>query len=69
MGGGGRSVKAPPPTAPAPTPRQIDEEILQRERDRRRQRIVAAGRRGTILTMGQPLGQTQNMPSLLGRTV
>jgi len=58
-------AKPPPPAAPTPTVRQIDEDVKQRDRDRRRQRIVAAGRRGTILTQGQPLGQTA---TLLGRT-
>lgn len=62
---GGSKPKAPPPIAIAPTPRALDEEVTQRDRDRRRQRLAAAGRGGTILTQGQPLtGQA----TLLGRS-
>ncbi len=64
---GGKSPAPPKPTAPVPTPRKVDEEIVQKDRDRRRQRIATAGRRGTILTEGVPLGG--NRASLLGRSV
>ena len=63
--GKGSKPKAPPPLAPAATPRSVDEDVAQKDRDRRRQRVVAAGRAGTILTQGQPLGGTA---SILGRS-
>ncbi len=57
-------VKIPPTPAPAPAPTPLDEATLQKERARRRQRINAAGRQGTILTGGSTLGGTGS--SLLG---
>ena len=62
----GSKPKAPAPQAVAPTPRQIDEEVKFKDEARRRQRIAAAGRGGTILTQGQPLGSGN--ASLLGRS-
>ncbi len=62
----GGSPKAPKAPAPVSTPRQLDEEVLQKDRDRRRQRIAAAGRGGTILTQGQPL--TSGNATILGRS-
>ncbi len=62
--GSPKKAKAPPPTAPAPTPVELDEEVRQKDRDRRRQRIAAAGRGGTILTAGEPLG---GRATILGR--
>ena len=65
FGGSGKTAKAPAASAPAATVRSIDEDVKQRDRDKRRQRIVASGRQGTILTEGQPLGQSA---TLLGRS-
>lgn len=62
---GTKKAEAPAPVSPAPTPASVDEDVQRREMDRRRQRIVAAGRQGTILTQGQPL--TGNA-TLLGRS-
>ena len=66
FGGGGGKVKAPAPTAPAPTPTEIDEDVRRRDMDRRRQRIAAAGRQGTILTQGQSLASGN--ATILGRS-
>ena len=52
------------PVAPAPRPEEID--TAQRDRDKRRQRIAAAGRGGTILTQGQTL--SSGNATLLGRS-
>ena len=65
---GGSKPKAPKPVDPVATPRKLDEEVQQKERDRRRQRAVAAGRQGTILTAGQPLAGRQGSATLLGRS-
>ena len=65
-GGKGKVPKPPPPPAPAPMPGQIDEKARQKDQDRRRQRIVAAGRQGTILTEGQTLSSGSS--SILGRS-
>ena len=62
---GASKPKAPKPLAPVATPQQVDEEAQQRDRDKRRQRISAAGRAGTILTQGQNLGQNA---TILGRS-
>ena len=62
---GGSKPKPPPVPAPVPTPRELDEEVKQKDSARRRQRIAAAGRGGTILTQGQPL--TGNA-TILGRS-
>jgi hypothetical protein len=60
-------VKIPPTPAPTPAPTPIDQATLQKERARRRQRINAAGRQGTILTGGSTLGSSsQTGSSLLG---
>ncbi|KKN70119.1 hypothetical protein LCGC14_0434440 [marine sediment metagenome] len=60
-------VKIPPLPAPAPAPTPLDQATLQKERARRRQRINAAGRQGTILTGGSVLGGPgQTGSSLLG---
>ncbi len=66
LGGGGGKPKAPPPIAQAPTPRQIDEEVRIKDNARRKQRIAAAGRGGTILTSGQSLAS--GSATLLGRS-
>ena len=58
---------APPPTPPpAPRPQELDSDIAQKDRDKRRQRIAAAGRGGTILTQGQTL--SSGNATLLGRS-
>jgi len=56
-------AKAPPARAVAAKPTQLDEDVLQKQRDRRRAQLLKAGRAGTILTEGQTLGAS----SLLGR--
>ena len=66
MGKGGSKPKAPKPTAPVPTPRELDEEVKIKDAARRRQRIAAAGRGGTILTQGQSLAS--GSATLLGRS-
>ena len=48
----GSKPKAPAPLAPTPTPRELDEEVKRKDEARRRQRIAAAGRGGTILKKG-----------------
>ena len=65
--GGGKKVKAPAPTAPVPTPTQLDEQVARKDQDRRRQMIAGAGRQGTILTQGQPLTSGGNS-TILGRS-
>ena len=58
-----------PPVAVAPTPRELDEEVRQKDQAKRRQRIAVAGRGGTILTAGIPLtGSSAGNASLLGRS-
>ena len=52
------------PVAPAARPEELD--TAQRDRDKRRQRIAAAGRGGTILTNGQSL--SSGSATLLGRS-
>ena len=58
MGGGTKKPTIPPavePPAlapPAPTPEMLDDEALQKQRARRRQKLAARGRAGTILTEG-----------------
>ena len=59
-------LKIPPTPAPAPTPTSIGDDALQKDRARRRQRINAAGRGGTILTGGSVLGGSQTGSSILG---
>ncbi len=66
MGKGASKPKPIAPVAVAPTPRALDEEVKQKDQARRRQRIAAAGRGGTILTEGQPLASGN--ASLLGRS-
>ena len=56
-------IKIPPTPAPSPTPTSLDEEALQKERARRRQRINASGRGGTILTGGSALGTPRTTSS------
>ena len=59
---------APPPVPdPAPTPVEASGDAEQKARDKRRQRIAAAGRQGTILTSGQSL--SSGSATLLGRSV
>ena len=62
-----KTPKAPAPVAPAPRPAELDDDVRQREQDRRRQRISAAGRQGTILTEGQTLSSGKS--TILGRSV
>ena len=70
--GGSKKAKvpdpiAPPPTPPpAPTPVELSSDVAQKDRDRRRQKIAAAGRGGTILTQGQTL--SSGNATLLGRS-
>ena len=63
---GASKPKPIPPTPVAPTPRQVDEDVKLKDQARRRQRIAAAGRGGTILTQGQALGSGN--ASILGRS-
>lgn len=64
--GSSKTAASPTQISPTPTPMEATGEDAQKARDRRRQRIVAAGRGGTILTQGQPLtGQA----SILGRSI
>jgi len=64
-GGKGGSVKAPEPVAAAATPTEIDENVRRKNMDKRRQRIMAAGRSGTILNQGESLAGNA---TLLGRS-
>ena len=64
--GGGSKPKAPKPVAPVPTPTQLDEEVRTKDMDRRRQRVAAAGRQGSILTQGQSLASGSG--TILGRS-
>ena len=64
--GGGKKPDAPKPAAPIPQPVALDDNVKQADRDRRRAKIAAAGRGGTILTQGQTLSSGNS--SLLGRT-
>lgn len=59
------AVQPPPVPAPAPTPETLDEETLQKQRARRRQKLAARGRAGTILTEGG-LGEDTGKSTLLG---
>ena len=53
MAKGGSAPKiAAKPISPVATPRQLDDEVKQRDRDKRRQKIAAVGRSGTILQQG-----------------
>ncbi len=63
---GASKPKLPPTPAPVPTPRELDEEVKIKDAARRRQRIAAAGRGGTILTQGQSLAS--GSATLLGRS-
>ena len=63
-----KTVKPPAPVAPVPTPREVDEQVSQKDKDRRRQRIAQAGRGGTILTQGQSLSSGKTS-SILGRSM
>ncbi len=63
---GASRPKIPPKPAPVPTPRELDEEVKIKDAARRRQRIAAAGRGGTILTQGQSLASGN--ATLLGRS-
>lgn len=63
---GASRPKPPTPIAPVPTPRQLDEDVKLKDQARRRQRIAAAGRGGTILTEGQSLAS--GSATLLGRS-
>ena len=75
--GGGKKAKVPEPIAPipekaaAPRPEELNSDIAQKDRDKRRQKIAAAGRGGSILTQGQTLA-SGSAPSgnstLLGRS-
>ena len=64
--GGGSKPKPPKPIAPAPIAAELDPEVKRKEQDRRRQRIAAAGRQGTILTQGQSLASGGG--TILGRS-
>jgi hypothetical protein len=64
---GGGSVKAPKPQAATPTPQGVDPEVEQKAKDKRRQRINAAGRAGTILT-DTSQGLQSGTATLLGRS-
>ena len=66
MGKGASKPKPPALIAPVATPVQIDEEARQKDRDKRRQRILAAGRQGTILAGGQ--SRAEGNATILGRS-
>ena len=66
FGGKPKKPKPPPTPAPPPTAQVVDEEARAKERDKRRQRIAAAGRGGTILTGGQSLAS--GSATILGRS-
>lgn len=61
----GAKVKAPPLIAPTATPKEVDEAVRAKDIERRRQRIAAAGRAGTILT---PNTAETGKATLLGRS-
>ena len=61
-----RGLKASVPPSPPPTPVTLDEEVLQKERARRRQRLAASGRAGTILTEGGLGTSNTGKQTLLG---
>ena len=63
---GASKPKVPAPVAVVPTPRELDEDVKLKDQARRRQRVAAAGRGGTILTQGQ--GLASGNASLLGRS-
>jgi hypothetical protein len=65
LGGKPKRPRIPPAASPAPTPEQVDEEILQKDRAKRKQRLAQAGRGGTILT-GGGLGGEKGKQTLLG---
>ena len=65
----GKKPKAPKvaiPDPPSPVPRTELIDTSQKDRDRRRAKIQAAGRGGTILTQGQTLASGN--ATLLGRS-
>ena len=64
--GGGSKPKAAKPASPIPQPVALDDQVQQKDRDRRRAKIAAAGRGGTILTQGQTLASGN--ATLLGRS-
>ena len=64
--GGASKPKAPAPIAPIPTPRQLDEDVRMKDEARRKQRIAAAGRGGTILNTG--LSLSSGNATILGRS-
>lgn len=66
MGKGASKPKISATPAPAATARQVDEDVRLKDAAKRRQRIAAAGRGGTILTQKQ--GLTTVGASLLGRS-
>lgn len=69
MTGLGKTSRAtiPAEKPAAPTPTEIDAEVTEKERAKRKARLARAGRQGTILTQGQPLGEpTQVGTTLLG---
>ena len=70
MGGGGsKRAHIPPTPPPAPTPVMVDEEVLQKQRAKRKQRLQAAGRSGTILTAGGLGEPNVGRNTLLGGSV
>ena len=62
----GGGAKRPIPAAPVPTAKRIDEEAAQKQADVRRQRVMAMGRAGTLLT--EKTKSDTGSASLLGRT-
>ena len=64
---GKSSPKPPPAPAATPTPQGVDPEVEQKAKDKRRQRINAAGRAGTILT-DTSQGLQSGTATLLGRS-
>lgn len=65
-----KKTRIPPRPVPSPTPEPLDEEAIRKDRERRRQRMNAAGRAGTILTEGGLGGsQAVGKQTLLGGSV
>lgn len=67
-----KAAKIPPAQAlpaqpdPSPTPQQLDEKVIQKEKAKRRQKLVARGRAGTILVEGGLGGEKGKATMLSG---
>lgn len=63
----GKKPKIAATPSPVATPRELDEEVRRKDEAKRRQRIAAVGRGGTILTSGQSLSRGGSA-TILGRS-